>query len=86
MHGIVDVFFSLFIFQEVIGIIQLLDPEGKGKVSFTDFCQGVQQILEVQGRPFFSLSTEIMVYHVKFWINTTSKERPHRESHICSIC
>ncbi|XP_060608216.1 rab11 family-interacting protein 4-like isoform X2 [Ruditapes philippinarum] len=34
--------------EEVIGIIQLLDPEGKGKVSFTDFCQGVQQILEVQ--------------------------------------
>lgn len=34
--------------EETIGIIQLLDPEGKGKVSFTDFCQGVQQILEVQ--------------------------------------
>lgn len=34
----------------MIGIIQLLDPEGKGKVSFADFCQGVQQILEVQGK------------------------------------
>jgi len=42
--------YNLFSFlQEVVGIIHLLDPEGKGKVSFQDFCQGVQQILEVQG-------------------------------------
>lgn len=33
----------------MVGIIQLLDPEGKGRVSFQDFCEGVQQILEVQG-------------------------------------
>ncbi|XP_052267224.1 rab11 family-interacting protein 4A-like isoform X2 [Dreissena polymorpha] len=34
--------------EETVGIIHLLDPEGKGKVSFQDFCAGVQQILEVQ--------------------------------------
>lgn len=39
-----------------MGIIQLLDPEGKGKVSFKDFCQGVQQILEVQGQYEMSYS------------------------------
>lgn len=42
--------------QETVGIIQLLDPEGKGKVSFKDFCQGVQQILEVQGQYEMSYS------------------------------
>ncbi|XP_052765644.1 rab11 family-interacting protein 4A-like isoform X2 [Mya arenaria] len=34
--------------EETVGIIQLLDPEGRGRVSFQDFCTGVQQILEVQ--------------------------------------
>ena len=54
-------------FQEVIGIIQLLDPEGKGKVSFTDFCQGVQQILEVQGDVSFSFS--VVLYGFKQFID-----------------
>lgn len=39
--------FKNFIFQEIIGIIQILDPEGKGKINFEDFCKGVQQILDI---------------------------------------
>ncbi|XP_069124898.1 uncharacterized protein [Argopecten irradians] len=34
--------------ENVIGIVQILDPEGKGKINFDDFCQGVNQILELQ--------------------------------------
>ena len=36
--------------QETIGIINLLDPEGKGKINFQEFCRGVQEVLEVQGK------------------------------------
>lgn len=31
--------------EELVGIIQFLDPDGKGKINFKDFCQGVQRIL-----------------------------------------
>ncbi|OWF45665.1 Rab11 family-interacting protein 3 [Mizuhopecten yessoensis] len=34
--------------ENVVGIVQILDPEGKGKINFDDFCQGVNQILELQ--------------------------------------
>ncbi|XP_052070144.1 rab11 family-interacting protein 4A-like isoform X3 [Mytilus californianus] len=34
--------------QEIIGIIQLLDPNGKGKISFDEFCSGVQQITDIR--------------------------------------
>ena len=40
----------IFYFQETIGIIHLLDPEGKGKINFQEFCKGVQEVLEVQGK------------------------------------
>lgn len=39
---------DLFSFQKIVGIIQILDPEGKGKINFEDFCEGVQQINELQ--------------------------------------
>ncbi|XP_078317974.1 rab11 family-interacting protein 4-like isoform X3 [Crassostrea virginica] len=34
--------------EKIVGIIQILDPEGKGKINFDDFCEGVQQINELQ--------------------------------------
>nr|XP_011454116.2 rab11 family-interacting protein 4A isoform X4 [Crassostrea gigas] len=34
--------------EKIVGIIQILDPEGKGKINFEDFCEGVQQINELQ--------------------------------------
>lgn len=34
-------------FQEIVGIVQILDPEGKGKINFEEFCSGVQQISEI---------------------------------------
>ncbi|XP_071129565.1 rab11 family-interacting protein 4A-like isoform X2 [Mytilus edulis] len=34
--------------QEIIGIIQLLDPDGKGKISFDEFCSGVEQITDIR--------------------------------------
>ena len=37
------------VLQETVGIINLLDPEGKGKINFQEFCRGVQEVLEVQG-------------------------------------
>ena len=40
----------IFYFQETIGIIHLLDPEGKGRINFQEFCKGVQEVLEVQGK------------------------------------
>lgn len=33
--------------EELCGIIQFLDPDGKGKINFNDFCQGVQRILSL---------------------------------------
>lgn len=39
---------DLSLFQKIVGIIQILDPEGKGKINFEDFCEGVQQINELQ--------------------------------------
>lgn len=34
--------------QEIIGIVQLLDPDGKGKINFEEFCSGVQQITDIR--------------------------------------
>ena len=34
--------------QVVTGVVNLLDPEGKGQISFEDFCRGVEQIVEIQ--------------------------------------
>jgi len=39
---------GLLFFQSIVGIVQILDPDGKGKINFGDFCQGVQQILDLQ--------------------------------------
>ncbi|KAI8796973.1 rab11 family-interacting protein 4B isoform X3, partial [Biomphalaria glabrata] len=33
---------------QLTGIINLLDPEGRGLISYSDFCDGVQQIIELQ--------------------------------------
>lgn len=41
--------FEKFIFdQEITGVVNLLDPEGRRHISFEDFCKGVAQINEVQ--------------------------------------
>ena len=40
--------YFVLLFQAVVGIVHILDPEGKGKINFKDFCKGVQQILELQ--------------------------------------
>lgn len=34
--------------EEITGVINLLDPEGHGQISFDDFCRGVEQIIEIQ--------------------------------------
>uniref|UniRef100_A0A0B6ZQZ4 EF-hand domain-containing protein n=1 Tax=Arion vulgaris TaxID=1028688 RepID=A0A0B6ZQZ4_9EUPU len=34
--------------EELTGIINLLDPDGRGVISFPDFCEGIKQILEIQ--------------------------------------
>ncbi|XP_013066260.1 rab11 family-interacting protein 4B-like isoform X3 [Biomphalaria glabrata] len=34
--------------EQLTGIINLLDPEGRGLISYSDFCDGVQQIIELQ--------------------------------------
>ncbi|XP_059146652.1 rab11 family-interacting protein 4B-like isoform X2 [Physella acuta] len=34
--------------EELTGIINLLDPEGRGLISYADFCEGIQQIIEIQ--------------------------------------
>ncbi|XP_041364795.1 rab11 family-interacting protein 3-like isoform X2 [Gigantopelta aegis] len=36
--------------QEITGIINLLDPEGIGLISFDNFCDGIKQILEIQSQ------------------------------------
>ncbi|GFO39264.1 Rab11 family-interacting protein 4, partial [Plakobranchus ocellatus] len=33
---------------ELTGIVNLLDPEGRGVISYSDFCEGVQQIIDIQ--------------------------------------
>ncbi|XP_012939801.1 rab11 family-interacting protein 4B [Aplysia californica] len=50
--------------EELTGVITLLDPEGRGLISYADFCQGVQQIIEIQqqaSRPSTSVSEETLV-------------------------
>lgn len=39
---------NLFFDQEITGVVNLLDPEGRRHISFEDFCKGVAQINEVQ--------------------------------------
>ncbi|XP_070185687.1 rab11 family-interacting protein 3-like isoform X3 [Littorina saxatilis] len=34
--------------EEITGVINLLDPEGRGLISFEDFCRGVTQIVDIQ--------------------------------------
>nr|KAG5709696.1 hypothetical protein BaRGS_027721 [Batillaria attramentaria] len=34
--------------EEITGVINLLDPEGRGQISFDDFSRGVEQIIEIQ--------------------------------------
>ncbi|KAH9489893.1 hypothetical protein Btru_044515, partial [Bulinus truncatus] len=34
--------------EQLTGIVHLLDPEGRGLISYSDFCEGVQQIIELQ--------------------------------------
>lgn len=34
--------------EEITGVINLLDPEGRGLISLDDFCRGVGQIVEIQ--------------------------------------
>ncbi|KAK3767878.1 hypothetical protein RRG08_059207 [Elysia crispata] len=34
--------------EELTGIVNLLDPEGRGVIGYTDFCEGVQQIIDIQ--------------------------------------
>ncbi|KAL8593318.1 hypothetical protein ACOMHN_009971 [Nucella lapillus] len=34
--------------EEITGVINLLDPEGRGLISFDDFCRGVEQIIDIQ--------------------------------------
>ena len=31
-------------------IVALLDPDGNGKIHFKEFCQGVQQILQLKSK------------------------------------
>nr|ASM47585.1 Rab11 family-interacting protein 3 [Leptochiton asellus] len=47
--------------EEIVGIVQLLDPEGKGKINFEEFCQGVQQISELHAG-FLGPSSPICVH------------------------
>ena len=35
--------------QALCRIIEVLDPESDGKIHFTQFCEGVKQIMELQG-------------------------------------
>ncbi|CAG2248227.1 RAB11FIP3_4 [Mytilus edulis] len=56
--------------QEIIGIIQLLDPDGKGKISFDEFCSGVEQITDIRS----PTSTPIQKkdpFHFKFCQETS---------------
>lgn len=34
-------------FQGISNIVEVLDPEGDGKIHFREFCQGVRQIMEL---------------------------------------
>ncbi|XP_076447175.1 rab11 family-interacting protein 4-like isoform X6 [Babylonia areolata] len=36
--------------EEITGVINLLDPEGRGLISYDDFCRGVEQIIDIQNQ------------------------------------
>ncbi|ESP01457.1 hypothetical protein LOTGIDRAFT_157642 [Lottia gigantea] len=42
--------------EAVTGIINFLDPDAKGVITFDDFCEGVQQIQDLQAQVHTSLN------------------------------
>ena len=49
------------VLQEITGVINLLDPEGRGLISFDDFCRGVGQIVDIQQQGRKALPGELLV-------------------------
>ena len=41
--------------QSFSGYTEILDPDGKGEICFTQFCKAVKQILELEGFGVFML-------------------------------
>eukprot|EP00106_Octopus_bimaculoides_P008992 XP_014776434.1 PREDICTED: rab11 family-interacting protein 4A-like isoform X3 [Octopus bimaculoides] len=61
--------------EELHGIIQFLDPEKKGKINFSDFCQGVQRILSLQGNNLIKRSwSDVSDDELNFEKNAESSE------------
>lgn len=49
--------------QEITGVINLLDPDGKGLISFDDFCRGVGQIVDIQQQGKITLYSCLLTVH-----------------------
>lgn len=53
--------------QEITGVINLLDPDGKGLISFDDFCRGVGQIVDIQQQGKITLYSCLLTVHT-WWV------------------